>query len=51
LTAAAVNQGDCAGQRRDLKWHSYEPKPEVKSVGEFASLVSEDAQACFFGKR
>jgi hypothetical protein len=36
-------------QRRDLKWHSYEPKPEVKSVEEFATLVSEDAHACFFG--
>ena len=36
-------------QRRDLKWHSYEPKPEVESVEEFASLVSEDAHACFFG--
>jgi DUF3024 family protein len=36
-------------QRRDLKWHSYEPSPEVKSVEEFASLVSEDAHACFFG--
>jgi hypothetical protein len=36
-------------QRRDLKWHRYEPKPEVKSVEEFASLVSEDAHACFFG--
>jgi hypothetical protein len=30
-------------QRRDLKWHNYEPKPKVKSVEEFASLVSEDA--------
>jgi Protein of unknown function (DUF3024) len=36
-------------QRRDLKWHSYKPKPEVKSVEEFASLVSEDAHTCFFG--
>jgi hypothetical protein len=36
-------------QRRGLKWHNYEPKPEVKSVEEFASLVSEDAHACFFG--
>jgi hypothetical protein len=36
-------------QRRDLKWHSYEPKPEVKSVDEFALLVSEDTHACFFG--
>jgi hypothetical protein len=36
-------------QRRDLKWHSYNPAPEVKSVEEFASLVGEDAHACFFG--
>jgi hypothetical protein len=36
-------------QRRDLKWHGYVPKPEVKSIDEFASLVSEDAHACFFG--
>ena len=36
-------------QRRDLKWHSYDPTPEVKSVEEFASLVGEDAHACFFG--
>jgi hypothetical protein len=35
--------------RRDLKWHGYEPKPVVKSVEEFASLVAEDAHACFFG--
>jgi hypothetical protein len=31
-------------QRRDLKWHGYDPTPEVKSVEEFASLVGEDAQ-------
>jgi hypothetical protein len=36
-------------QRRDLKRRSYEPKPEVKSVVEFASLVNEDAHACCFG--
>jgi hypothetical protein len=36
-------------QRRDLKWHSYEPEPEVRSVEEFTRLVSEDAHACFFG--
>ena len=36
-------------QRRDLKWHRYEPRPEVKAVEEFAALVSEDAHACFFG--
>jgi hypothetical protein len=36
-------------QRRDLKWHSYEPVPEVKTVEEFTSVVSQDAHACFFG--
>jgi hypothetical protein len=36
-------------QRRDLKWHSYEPKPEVNSVVEFACLVNKDSHACFFG--
>jgi hypothetical protein len=36
-------------QSRDLKWHSYDPKPEVKSVEEFASRVDEDTHACFFG--
>ena len=36
-------------QRRDLKWHGYEPRPEVNSIDEFASLVAEDVHACFFG--
>lgn len=36
-------------QRRDLKWHSYEPIPEVKTVEEFVSVVTQDAHACFFG--
>jgi hypothetical protein len=36
-------------QRRDLKWHGHEPRPEVNSIDEFASLVAEDAYACFFG--
>lgn len=35
--------------RRDLKWHSYEPVPEVRSIEDFCALVSEDAYACFFG--
>jgi Protein of unknown function (DUF3024) len=37
-------------QRRDLKWHRYEPRPEVNFVEEFASLVSDDALACFYGR-
>jgi hypothetical protein len=36
-------------QRRDLKWHRYEVRPEVNSIDEFASLVAEDVHACFFG--
>jgi hypothetical protein len=35
--------------RRDLKWHSYEPMPEVESADAFFKLVAEDAHACFFG--
>jgi hypothetical protein len=36
-------------RRRDLKWHSYEPASEVKSIDDFLSLVAEDRHACFFG--
>jgi hypothetical protein len=36
-------------KRRDLKWHSYEPASEVKSIDDFLSLVAEDRYACFFG--
>jgi hypothetical protein len=36
-------------QRADLKWHSYEPTPEVPSIEAFVLLVSEDRHACFFG--
>jgi len=36
-------------QMSDLKWHSYEPAPTVKSFKEFLSLVAEDKHACFFG--
>jgi hypothetical protein len=36
-------------QMSDLKWHSYEPAPIVKSLRDFISLVAEDKYACFFG--
>ena len=36
-------------QRQDLKWHSYAPVPSVQNFEEFLSVVSEDANACFFG--
>jgi hypothetical protein len=36
-------------QRADLKWHRYDPDPEVDSLQEFLSLVDRDEYACFFG--
>ena len=36
-------------QRADMKWHGYEPEPEVKSVEEFLEVVDADKHACFYG--
>ena len=36
-------------QRQDLKWHRYDPDPEVASVEEFLAIVDRDENACFFG--
>jgi hypothetical protein len=36
-------------QRADLKWHSYEPAPQVGTVEKFLEIVGEDKHACFFG--
>jgi hypothetical protein len=36
-------------QRRDLKWHGYEPRPEVSTIEQFVALVQEDPYGCFFG--
>jgi len=36
-------------QRADLKWHGYEPAPQVGSVEKFLAIVDEDKHACFFG--
>jgi hypothetical protein len=35
--------------RADLKWHSYDPKPYVKSLKAFIKLVEDDAYSCFWG--
>lgn len=35
--------------RANLKWESYSPQPEVKSLKEFVKLVEEDKHNCFFG--
>ena len=36
-------------KRADLKWHKYDPMPEVSTINAFLRLVDEDAYACFFG--
>jgi hypothetical protein len=35
--------------RADLKWHRYEPLPEVDAIEDFLLIVEEDDHACFFG--
>lgn len=35
--------------RRDLKWHGYEPAPEVSTLEEFFQIVEDDEYACFKG--
>lgn len=35
--------------RSDLKWHSYSPKPDVKTIKDFVKLVEEDEFSCFWG--
>ena len=36
-------------KRADLKWHGYEPVPDVSTVQEFLAVVKEDEYSCFFG--
>jgi hypothetical protein len=36
-------------QRADLKWHRYDPDPEVGTLEEFLALVDRDECACFWG--
>ena len=35
--------------RKDLKWHGYEPMPEVHSLEAFLHVVDRDEYCCFFG--
>jgi hypothetical protein len=35
--------------RRDLKWHGYEPTPEVHTLEAFLHVVDRDEYCCFFG--
>jgi hypothetical protein len=36
-------------QRSDLKWHGYDPLPEVGSLRRFLIEVEEDPYGCFWG--
>ncbi len=36
-------------QRSDLRWHSYPPKPQVKTLEEFIAEVDADPHGCFWG--
>lgn len=36
-------------KRADRKWHVYTPKPTVKRLKDFISLVDEDRHGCFKG--
>jgi hypothetical protein len=36
-------------QRADLKWHRYDPDPEVNSIEEFLDVVERDEYCCFYG--
>jgi len=35
--------------KSDMKWHGYEPTPEVKTLEDFLSLLEEDKHCCFYG--
>ena len=35
--------------KSDLKWHSYEPVPEVKTLEVFFEVLEADAYGCFWG--
>jgi hypothetical protein len=36
-------------KRADMKWHGYQPSPEVASLEEFLNVVEDDDHSCFFG--
>jgi len=36
-------------QKSDLKWHPYEPKKQVSSLGEFLDLLENDKTGRFWG--
>ena len=45
----AVRRWRVFWMRHDMKWHTYQPVPDVATIEEFVALVREDRNACFFG--
>ena len=35
--------------RADLKWHTYQPNPTVKTIEEFIEIIDDDSYGCFWG--
>lgn len=35
--------------RANLRWHSYEPNPDVQTIDDFLKVVDRDEYGCFFG--
>lgn len=36
-------------KRADLKWHVYDPTPEVTHLSDFLDIVDRDSHGCFWG--
>jgi hypothetical protein len=36
-------------QRADLKWHRYEPEPDVETLQEVVDIAERDEYGCFWG--
>ena len=36
-------------KRADLRWHRYDPEPEVRTLEEFFEIVEKDHYGCFKG--
>jgi hypothetical protein len=45
----AKNHWKVFWMRSDLEWHSYTPKPTVKTIDEFIKEIAEDKHHCFWG--
>ena len=37
-------------QRADMKWHRYDPEPEVDTIEEVLDIAERDEYGCFYGE-